>query len=209
MILSTLGGLFLSLFFLGAIVYRKLWRRIGASVQIHPDRLVLVRKGKAIHFKWEDIREFYCKAIVEYESTLVLDRTYSKSKNHYRFVHRDGDQFEFGEQFQRDELVPISEFVTEGLLDRQLPVLRERFFQHQETLPFGPLRLMPDGIGYGRSVLPWEQVDFVGMENGNIYVRKKDKTFHWCSVAADKIPNFCLFVVLAKEKFSLTTKGQP
>jgi hypothetical protein len=73
-----------------------------------------------------------------------------------------------------------------------------------ETLHFGPLRLEPEGIGYGRSLLPWEQVDFAGIDDGKILVRKKDKTFSWCSVGAGKVPNLCLFLALAKEKCDTT-----
>jgi hypothetical protein len=200
MILSTLFCLFLAVFALTSLAYRRRWRQIGSGVQIFPDRLVFVRKGKSIDFRWNDIREFYCRAVDEYNSAAVLDQTYLTSRNYYRFVHRDGYQFDFGEKFRRDELVPIADYVTDGLLQNQLPDLHRRYFEKQETLTFGPLRLEPEGIGSGGSILPWEDVDFVGAEKGKIFVRKKDKTLRWCAVKAEKVPNSCLFLALAKER---------
>ena len=198
MILSTLFCVFLAVFALTAMAYRRRWRQIGSSVLVFPDRLVFVRKGKSIDFRWTDIREFYCRAVDDYNSGAVLDQTYIASRNWYRFIHRDGHDFEFGEKFRRDELVPIADYVTDGLLQNQLPELRRRYFEKQETLTFGPLRLEPQGIGSGRSVLPWEEVDFVGAEKGKIFVRKKDKLLRWCAVKAEKVPNLCLFLALSK-----------
>jgi hypothetical protein len=71
--------------------------------------------------------------------------------------------------------VPIESLVADGLLNRQLPILRERLLKGYETIDFGPLRLEPEGVGKGSSLLRWEDVDFVGMEDGAVFVRKKDK----------------------------------
>lgn len=202
MVLSTLVLLVIALLGIAAFFYRKLWRQIGTSVSIFADRLVYQRKGAKVDYRWEDIREFYCHSVDEYRSVVGLDQTYSESRDRYRFTHANDHQFEFAERFSRNQLVPVADYVEQGLLETQLPGMRARLQQGNEPICFGPLTLEAQGIQYGRSLLPWEQVDFVGAEGGKLLVRKKDKTFSWCSVRADKVPNCCLFLALAKEKHS-------
>jgi hypothetical protein len=209
MLLATLVSLFLMTLVLGAFFYRSLWRKIGGTIQIYPDRLVYVRKGESIDFRWEDLSEFYCQAVDVYHSTMGVDRRYKGSKAHYRFIHRDGRWFEFYEPYYHGKLVPIESLVAGGLLNRQLPILRERFLKGYETIDFGPLRLEPEGVGKGSSLLRWEDVDFVGMEDGAVFVRKKDKMLNWCSVKAEKVKNFCLLLALAKERCAQTWAPSP
>jgi hypothetical protein len=198
-LLPAVGCLLVAMLIVSAAACRSLWRQIGSRIQIYEDRLVYIRKGESVDFRWEDIYEFYCREVDEYHSTLGLDRTYIGSKNYYRVIHRNGPKFAFREYFMRDKRVPIAAFVTEGLPARRLPALRERLLNY-EILPFGPLRLEPEGIGYGQSLLQWDEVDFVGIDDGKILVRKKNKTLRWCSVQAGQVPNLCLFLTLTKEK---------
>ena len=198
-VLPTVIILFIAILCATAVYYRKLWRQVGVCVRIYPDRLVYTRKGEVVDYRWEDIRKFYCQRVDKYLSHFGLDRQYTGSQNKYRFTHENGHQFEFAEQFSRNKLVPVADYVEKGLLERQLPRYCSRL-QEGETLQFGPLGLEAQGIQYGRSLLSWDQVDFVGAEDGKVFVRKKDKTFSWCSVKVEKVPSCCLFLALAKER---------
>lgn len=198
-VLPTVIILFVAILCLTAEYYRNLWRQVGVSVRIYSDRLVYMRKGEVVDYRWDDIRKFYCQRVDKYLSHFGLDRHYTESQNRYRFIHENGHQFEFAEQFSRNKLVLIADYVEKGLLERQFPRSRSRL-QEGETLQFGPLGLEAQGIQYGRSLLPWDQVDFVGAEDGKVFVRKKDKTFNWCSVKVEKVPSCCLFLALAKER---------
>ena len=208
MILSTLFCLLLAVFALTALAYRRRWRQIARFKQsIFPDiASYSFERGNRSTTPGTRFANSIAGHWMNTILGVVLDQTYTTSRNYYRFIHRDGHQFEFAEKFRRDELVPIADYVTDGLLQNQLPELRRRCFDKQETLTFGPLRLEPRGIGSGGSVLPWEEVDFVGAEKGKIFVRKQGKTLRWCSVKAEKVPNTCLFLALAKERSEKTNQ---
>ena len=175
MVLSTLGVLFLALLCVTALCYRKLWRSVGVSIRIFPDRLVYARKAEVVDYPWDDIREFCCSRLDEYRSALGFDQTYSESRNEYRFTHENGHRFEFAEKFSRKELVPIADYVEQGLLERRLPVLRAQLQEDREPLQFGPLGLGEQGIYHGRSLLPWEEVDFEALKTAISWCARRTK----------------------------------
>lgn len=193
-------GFFLALTLLGALLYRELWRQVGARVLIFPDRLVHVHGKQSDTYAWEDIEEFFCWGVDEYVSTLVLDRRLVESRYHYRFRHKDGHQFVFSERFGGAGGEPLACHVEKGLIERRLPALRKRFLDNHEAIPFGPFSLEPEGLRYRRSVLPWSQVNYVWAQDGKIRVSKRDKVFDWCSAKMETVPNGCLLLALAKDR---------
>jgi hypothetical protein len=179
---------------------RHLWRQLGVRVLVFADRIVYVRREQSVSYTWHELERYYCWGVNRYSSVLGLDTRYMESQYHYRFCHRDGHRFEFSETFDREDKEPIAAYVEAGLLECQLPQLRKRFVDDQEAIAFGPFVLEPEGLRWRRRLLPWNEVDYCGAEEGKIRVRKRGKVFNWCSVEMEKVPNGCLLLALAKER---------
>lgn len=196
------GGLLILAFFgplafVGGKIMLRAWRGLGVRLLVFPDGIVFTRGRRVVIYRWADILAFSYGAIDHVNFGTYLDSLYS-----YRFQHQEGHRFLFAESLNRNVDKPIVQFVEEGLVDGQLPLLRENFLQRREEIRFGPFTLGLEGLGYKRSLLPWPEVDFIWAEEGRVRVRKKDKILNWCSIKMDKVPNLCLFLALAKERLA-------
>lgn len=59
---------------------------------------------------------------------------------------------------------------------------------------FGPLTLSQQGLGNGREVLPWNEVQSVDIKQGQVLVKRVGKTFRWANVNIAQIPNTLVFM---------------
>jgi hypothetical protein len=204
-LLFLLGAYVVSLVFAVVVIVRRLWKQIGTAVHIFRDRIDFVRRKEIVAYRWGDIEEYYCQGVNEFTSTFGLDANYQRSRYHYRFRHRDKHVFEFFEKLDRNVEKPLDAYVEEGLLACRLPQLRQQFLQDGHTLTFGRFAVGMEGLQFGKSVLPWSEVDYVWAENGKVMVRKRGKLLNWCAIKAEKVPNVCLFLALAKERLEKDT----
>lgn len=201
---ADFGMLLLILGFFGALTFLagkqiiRAWRGLSVCVHVFPEGIIYTRWRRVVAYRWEDIFAFSYRAI----DHMHLGITYLYSTYYYRFRHHDGHHFLFVEKLNRNVEKPIAQFVEEGLLDRELLLLRESFLQHHEEIDFGPFTLGLEGLGYKRALLPWPEVDFIWAEDGRVRVRKKGKTLNWCSARMDNVPNMCLFLALVKERLA-------
>jgi hypothetical protein len=183
--------------FLGVKIMLRAWRGLGVRLLVMPTGIIYTRWRLVVVYRWEEIFAFSYWAIDHVKDDAYLDSLY-----YYRFRHRDGHRFIFAERLDRNAEKPIAQFVEEGLINCQLPLLRQRFLQQNEEVFFGPFTLSLNGLYYKRLLLPWPEVDFIWSEDGRVRVRKKGKILNWCSVKLIKVPNCCLFLALAKERLS-------
>jgi hypothetical protein len=195
-------GLFGTLIFLAGKMMFRAWRGLGVRLLVYSEGIVYTRWLRVITYRWEDILAFSYWTIdqVDRDKHYPSIVHYLNSIYYYRFRHSDGHRFIFSEKLDRHAEKPIAHFVEKGLLDAQLPLLRERLLQQSEEIPFGPFTVGLEGLAYKRTLLPWPEVDFIWSEDGKVQVRKKDKVLNWCSVKMDRVPNCCLFLALAKER---------
>jgi hypothetical protein len=92
-------------------------------------------------------------------------------------------------------------FVEQGLINRQYPQLRKRFLDQGEAIRFGRFAIEPEGLRYGRHLLPWQDVHSIAAKDGRITVRKRSRLWlDWCKVKCESVPNCCLFLALAEEQ---------
>lgn len=183
--------------FVGGKIMLRAWRGLGVRLLVFPEGIVYTRGRRAVIYRWTDILAFSYSAIDQVNFGTYLDSLFS-----YRFHHREGHRFLFAERLNRNADKPIAQFVEEGLVNCQLPLLRENFLRRHEEIRFGPFTLGLEGLGYKRALLPWPEVEFIWAEEGRVRVRKKDKILNWCSVKMDKVPNLCSFLALAKERLA-------
>jgi hypothetical protein len=195
-------GIFGAIAFVGLRVARSGWRRLGVRVLVFPSRLVYARCKRLVTYRWGDIEVVSYKA----EDRYYAGATYLDSTYFYVFRHRCGHSFTFEEVVHRNREEPLAQLVNAALLASQLPALRERLVRGGEVLHFGPLSLSQEGIGYGRTILPWAEVDYVWAKEGRVKVRKQGKFLNWCSVGTGRVSHCCVFLALAKE---LREKADP
>lgn len=186
-----------TLAFIGGKIMLRAWWGLAIRLIVFPEGIIYTRGRRIVPYRWQDILAFSYWAIDHVKLGTYIDSLY-----YYRFHHRDGHRFLFAERLDRNADKPIAQFVEEGLVNYQLPLLRESFLQRTEEVRFGPFILGMEGLGYKRDLLPWPEVDFIWAEDGRVRVRKKGKTLNWCSARMDNVPNMCLFLALAKERLA-------
>ncbi|HTU17415.1 MAG TPA: DUF6585 family protein [Gemmataceae bacterium] len=195
-------GFFGFLAFFGIKIMLRAWRGLGVRLLVFPEGIIYTRWLRIVAYRWEDIGAFsyWTRDQMRPDKHHPDKVSYPSSMYYYRFYHDHGHHFLFSEKLDHNKDKPIARFVEEGLLDRQLPLLRDRLLQGSEEIHFGPFAVGLEGLSSKRTSLPWSEIDFISLEDGKVQVRKKGKVFNWCSVEADKVPNCCLFLALAKER---------
>jgi hypothetical protein len=195
-------GAFAFLSFFGVKIMLRAWRGLGIRLLVSREGIIYTRWWRNIAYRWENIRAFsyWTRDQVRRDKQNPDIVSYENSLYYYRFYYDGGHHFIFSEQLDRYEEKPIAHFIEEGLLDYQLPLLREKLLQRSEEIHFGPFTVSLEGLNYNRTFLPWPEIDFIWLEDCKVQVRKKGKVLNWCSVEMDKVPNCCLFLALAKEQ---------
>jgi hypothetical protein len=98
----------------------------------------------------------------------------------------------------------VAQGITQALVPRALHSI-----QTGQTLTFAQFSIDIQGISNGRESIPWQQVEAVNVNQGQISIQKAGKFFSWGSAPVSKIPNFLVFIALSEEMIHKTRNPQP
>ncbi len=132
--------------------------RGGRLVHQHERGLSIQRGRRGSALPWDDIRQVHTRSV-----RYGLGRWPGGRQDSLMLVTRDGRRFHLDQSLgDYDVLVEtVKRNVYPPLLDAYT-----RAFNHGQEVPFGPLRLTPDGIRNGRKLLRWQDVAQARLERG-------------------------------------------
>jgi hypothetical protein len=202
-------GLFLTLgaFLLLSSAYLlfKAIRHIGLRVSFHSDGLVIVRGGGISVLPWNEIEVVWHReqgGNLGFEDYLgsILDG----SQSVYTLLGRSGERFVLDSFLGCLETLgwAIQRETTRRLLAQSL-----RSYEVEGHVEFGRLAVGREGLSKGSKMLPWSDVGGVVVQNGFVFVKKRNGKLAWVGVRMGKVPN--LYVYLALVETSLNSRREP
>ncbi|HEX8997487.1 MAG TPA: DUF6585 family protein [Ktedonobacterales bacterium] len=155
------------------------WR--GAHAQLFEQGFVVSRAGKTTSARWDDVASVTAKVVVMryYGIPFWTSRLYTLTLANgetLRLTNAFAQASKLGESVQR--------MSANVLLPRAISS-----YQTGATLPFGRFGVSQAGISNGRDTLPWNDVNQLTFQNGNVIITRKGKMLRWASAPVAKTPN--------------------
>lgn len=155
------------------------WR--GARAQLFERGFVISRAGKTTAARWEDISTITSKVVVSryYGIPIWTSHLYTLTLANgetLRVNNAFGQVGKLGEALQR-----ISANV---LLPRAIAS-----YQSGAALPFGRFTVSQAGISNGKETLPWNDLNQLVFQSGNVIITRKGKMLRWAMAPVSKTPN--------------------
>lgn len=166
--------------------------RGGRVVHQHERGLSIQRGRRGSALRWDDIRQVHTRSV-----RYGLGRFPWGRQDSLVLFTRDGRRFHLDQSLSDyDVLVEtVKRNVYPPLLDAYT-----RAFNHGQSIPFGPLRLTPEGIQNGRKILRWQNVALARLERGWLEALPADRRAGpKLRFAAWSIPNVDLCLQLIQE----------
>jgi len=183
-----LGPLFVGI---GVSLFIKLLRNRGLRVLVFPHGLVCLRRGQAVVCRWDDVEEVWQDLTDQYTLFGLVHRP----SYFYTLRLADGSRVRFDHHLQ--DVRRLGDTVLRQtfpqLLHRALGTL-----QAGEVLSYGGLTVSRHGLGNGKHVVPWDEVQQVGVYNGRALVARGGKWLKWGDYPVKKVPNVPVFLELVR-----------
>jgi hypothetical protein len=190
-----LGALAVGLVVAGIAVIVRVLRQTGMRVMACPGGLVYTHGEQAEVIAWDDVEE------LRYE-VMQAGHNYGGGYPRYKVTrHSDGREFTFDNYLPN--LRALSRIVERKTLKHMLPEEQEAL-DDGEVVRFGPLAVGRKGIRKGDEWLRWADVKDVTLDRGKgqIVISKEDKWLAWHRQPVNEVPNYHVFLEIAREEMS-------
>jgi hypothetical protein len=176
-------------------------RTRGLEVEAFTDGLVWRQRGQSVEWHWSDVKEvcrrpFAVGAAPAYESLPV--RFFAYACGHrvvYTVDGKDGERLWLTGYLENAR--ELADMILENTLLVRLPKLLAAY-KGGKTLEFGDLEVSRGGIARKVQTLPWNEVESVRLDGGQVTVTSRDGGKRWCKVNESRIPNAHLLVALVE-----------
>lgn len=187
------GGVGLLLLLGGVFALWEQGRDRSLRVGVYQDGLVYTRSGKTDVVRWDEIEEARMQilSIGTRGGRGSMDTVYA-----YEIGRESGPALKF--RFNKNSIRNIdalSATIQQEVTRRHLPRAMQSLAQG-EAVQFGKLSVDRQGIGNGKEMISWDDVEDVKVNNGTINIRKKGKWLNWSHVSVGETPNVFVFLAL-------------
>jgi hypothetical protein len=93
-------------------------------------------------------------------------------------------------------IADLGKYISDRVTAARFPAYLQAYNAGQ-ALSFGQLTISTQGVGNGRELLPWNDVNDIDVQSGFIKVKRAGGWFSWKTVAASAIPNLFIFLALS------------
>jgi hypothetical protein len=164
------------------------WRnRRKRKVLLCPNGLALLEPGRTRVIPWEAITGTYHHSLKWY----VMGVIPGHESYDFRLECADGTKVTISEQYKN--VKELAAMAQQEITRRQLPMAL-RAIQRGEAVAFGSLHVSKEGLDYRGETLPWEEVEALGLENGQFVARKLGQRSYWYAAPTTNIPNLELLL---------------
>lgn len=168
------------------------------AVRSQNQRVVVLDKGvvridgaKTDIILWDDITGVYQAITVHYTNGIKTGTTHV-----YTVWKSDKTRVVFNDTFKNVQALgdTIQREATQRLMPRYANA-----YNSGGTVTFNQLSLSKAGIGNGKESIPWDQVEGVNFNRGQITVRKLGSRGNWARQSAAATPNLTIFLNLVDQ----------
>ena len=126
------------------------------------------RPRKILRFPWDEVEG------VTQEALIYQDLDGPRIQHLLTVRRRDGERLilKGGFAFPEPSLIRLIETVQGKMTARLLPRAVERY-RRGETLEFGPLSVSSEGLGSGRRLIGWAEVEGITVDEGKVHLHHK------------------------------------
>lgn len=152
-------------------------------------------KDTAEAVRWADVARF-----VQRVTEKRTNGSYTSTTYDFDVVHTDGRLFNLvGVETKRNScgLERFAEVVGPLVTEAQLHGFLETL-SRGEPVEFGWFTVRPEGIGRGRKLLPWGELEEVNVREGKVGVRRRGKRLAWSRAGVPDVPNVGAFLALTR-----------
>lgn len=176
------GGIYI---LLSGVIYK------GWGVYVYENGFVFKKGNQAAQpFRWDQIEAAWHSVTRHYRNGI-----YTGTTHRYRVRRSDGYEVVLNDRFHKVE--ELGDLVHNTVTRTKIPQVFAAYNAGQ-TITFGPLSVSAQGIGNGKSVLPWAEVKDISIQSGYIAVSKAGKWLRWSSQPVSAVPNPFLFIALVR-----------
>lgn len=182
-VLSLIAALYCLLY---GVIYKS-WH-----VYIYEHGFIYTRGSQAPGvFRWDQVEAIWFQIVRRYYNGIYMGTNYK-----YRVRRQDGVEVILNDRFTN--ISALGELVNEQISQTKLPQVVAAYDAGQ-TIAFGSLSLSKQGLSNAKgTLLPWQEIKDVAVQDGVISVRKANKWLNWSNQPMSDIPNALLFIYLAK-----------
>jgi hypothetical protein len=199
---SSIVFILVTLLFFGiaAVLIYKIIQSADQKVYLFQQGMVIERKGQLQAFPWNQTAEVFQSITRHYRNGIYTGTT-------YRYTLRRVDGYQLKLDNMTKGIAELGQAVAQGVAQALVPRALQSI-QAGQTLTFAQFSINAQGIGNGRETIPWQQVEAVNVNRGQISIQKAGKFFNWGSAPVSKIPNFLVFIALSQEMIRQTRNPQ-
>lgn len=160
--------------------------------------LARVGASKNAVIRWDDINTVF-QALTD----LRRNGTRVSTIHTYTICLKDNSKVLFDDTVQNVEA--LGNTIQKEVSNRLLPRYMETYTSGR-TVTFGRLTISQAGINNSRETMPWDQVEAVNIDRGQISVRKQGKWFNWAGQTAAQTPNLLIFLTMIDQIVGINQK---
>ena len=196
---AWIAVLFGALFGVGAV-----WQGVTAfrnrdlRVVVLEKGLVRVGGGKTEILRWDDINSVFQAITVHYTNGIKTGTTHV-----YTVFAQSGQKIVFNDTLKNVEALGAT--IQREASSRLMPRYTQAY-NSGGTATFGKLTLSKAGISNGKDTIPWDQVQAVNINRGQISVRKQGKWLNWAGQTAAATPNLFIFLNMIDQIVGINKK---
>ncbi|MFI5457261.1 MAG: DUF6585 family protein [Isosphaerales bacterium] len=189
-----------------AYLFHQVSRLDSMEVFLHSGGLAIRRGGHFSVIPWDQIETVWHreKVVPGFESLVVT--WIGGDQSVYTLQTRGGERFILNTHFRGLETLgkAIRRETTPRLL---APAVKT--YQVEGKVEFGKLAVGREGLCKGGKTLPWSEVGSVVVENGCVFVKKRNGRLAWVvGMTMETIPNLYVYLALVQSILKTQEKGR-
>lgn len=189
--LIAIGGLGLAM--IGGAAYVFVHDRALRNLQIFvfSNGLVVARGAECQVFRWDDVESVWEKITQHYSEG-------QKTGLSSLYKIRRADGFEVVIPSAIKSVEELGATIRDKIGERLLPRAAKQYDEGQ-TVQFGQITVSRQGVGDGRTILPWRKFKGIHVNDGAILVNKDGEWAKWSNIKSGSVPNVFVFVDLVNK----------
>lgn len=193
-------GLLMAVVFLGLGVWQAVTaiRNHDLRVLVLEQGIVRLGGGKREVVRWDDITSVFQAIVVHYTNGIKTGTTHT-----YTIYAQHGQKVVFNDTVKNVEA--LGNTIQQQTSARLMPRYSQTY-NSGAAVTFGKLTLSKAGISNDKETIPWEQVQAVNINAGQISVRKEGKWLNWAGQSASATPNLFIFLSMVDQIVGLNRK---
>ena len=172
-----------------AVLLFAYYRQKDWRILIFEDGFSHTLRGKTDIILWDDVEHVW--------QSITRSSAYGIAHISTAYIYtielKDGRKYSLTNAFHSIE--QLGKTVQKETFKRIYPKVMESL-RNDEVVPFGDVGISQRGLHHGKSVLPWEGIKGIRINQGTISIKKDGNWLNWASITVKDTPNVYIFMTI-------------